>query len=74
MGHNRKSYVGEGMAVLVDNDLEDPDPFLLSALPICDDFVFQLVEDGYSCFGLCIQKHCCPEADQDQENISPEAP
>lgn len=66
--------LGKGMTDSVDNDLEDPDSFYFFALPICDDFVFQLVEDGYSSFGLCIQKQCCPEANQDQENNFPEAP
>lgn len=66
--------VGKGMTGLIDSDLKDPDSFHLFALPICDDFVFYLVEDSCSCFGLCIQKQGCPEADQDQGNIFPRGP
>lgn len=66
--------LGEHKTGLVNNDLKVPDSFHLSALPICDDFVFQLVEDGYNCFSLCIQKQYYPEAYQDQGNIFPEAP
>lgn len=55
--------LGQSMAGSVDNDLEHPSSFHFYPLPICDYFVSLWVEDGYSCFGLCIQKRCCPEAE-----------